>query len=233
MNLQDRIDDYLAGNKQFIKELEDEIELLRFKPEEEPDDFGVLFEGMTISRWLPWLGDCNNYKTALSKEKLYNIKQFSSLCPADGVVYECGVYTGGTTRMLLDLGWDVVAFDTFKGIRGSDENDIFEDGAYDGGEVFDYIHPAQIEQGVLPFQIKNRWHRLGYEDKISFAHIDLDVYKPTLDCLELIYDRVIEGGIIVVDDYGIWPTPGVKKAVDEFNPPKSFYLPTGQMVIMK
>ena len=52
-------------------------------------------------------------------------------------------------------------------------------------------------------------------EKVSFAYIDLDFYKPTYITLEFL-DKIIESdGIIVVDDYNFFST-GVKKAVDEF-----------------
>ena len=33
-------------------------------------------------------------------------------------------------------------------------------------------------------------------------------------CLENLYDKVAEGGVIQIDDYGFWK--GARKAVDEF-----------------
>ena len=234
--VQEQIDQYLDQNEDMILSIKKDIAKHRHQPEDCPEDYGVIFEGMTIPRYKPWMKDKNEYRSALGKEKLFNIRQFSSLAP-EGVAYECGVFTGGTTRMLLDLGWDVVAFDTFKGIAGAGEEDIFEDGAYNGGEVFDYIEGAEIEQGILPDSIINRLETRagkGYpQDNVTFAHIDLDVYKPTLECLRIIYEIMQPGGIIVVDDYGIWPTPGVKQAVDEFYAPRSFYVNTGQWVIIR
>lgn len=50
--------------------------------------------------------------------------------------------------------------------------------------------------------------------RISLLHIDTDVYEPAKLGLELLYDRVVPGGIIVIDDYGT--VEGATKAVDEF-----------------
>ncbi len=50
----------------------------------------------------------------------------------------------------------------------------------------------------------------------SFVHIDVDLYQPTLDCLNFFYNRMIPGGIIISDDYKWQHTPGVKRAFDEF-----------------
>src|SRR5262249_39041949 len=39
------------------------------------------------------------------------------------------------------------------------------------------------------------------ELRVSLLHIDVDVYTPTKLILEQIYSRVVEGGLIVLDDY--------------------------------
>lgn len=50
--------------------------------------------------------------------------------------------------------------------------------------------------------------------KISILRLDTDWYESTKKELEVLYDRVTSGGIIIIDDYGHWG--GSKKAVDEF-----------------
>jgi hypothetical protein len=50
--------------------------------------------------------------------------------------------------------------------------------------------------------------------KISLLHIDVDIYEPSKIILETMYDSVVKGGLIVLDDYGTFP--GETKAVDDF-----------------
>ncbi len=50
--------------------------------------------------------------------------------------------------------------------------------------------------------------------KISLLHIDVDLYEPSKIILERLYNRVTNGGIIVLDDYGAFA--GTNKAVDDF-----------------
>jgi hypothetical protein len=50
--------------------------------------------------------------------------------------------------------------------------------------------------------------------KISLLHIDVDIYEPSKVILETMYDSVVKGGIIILDDYGTFP--GETKAVDDF-----------------
>jgi len=50
--------------------------------------------------------------------------------------------------------------------------------------------------------------------EISMLHIDVDVEKPTSVILENFYERVVKGGLIVFDDYGV--IDGETRAVDNF-----------------
>jgi len=52
------------------------------------------------------------------------------------------------------------------------------------------------------------------ELRISLLHIDVDVYEVTKEILELLFDRVEKGGLIVLDDYN--SVSGATKAIDEF-----------------
>lgn len=50
--------------------------------------------------------------------------------------------------------------------------------------------------------------------KISLLHIDVDVYEPTLNILKGFWDKIVPGGILMLDDYGT--VEGETRAVDEF-----------------
>jgi hypothetical protein len=50
--------------------------------------------------------------------------------------------------------------------------------------------------------------------RIAVLHIDGDWYESVKVCLDSLYDKVVPGGIIQLDDYGYWQ--GARKAVDEF-----------------
>jgi O-methyltransferase len=72
--------------------------------------------------------------------------------------------------------------------------------------------------------------------RIRLARIDVDLYKPTLDCLRMIYPKLAIGGIIVLDDYGFASCPGVRKAVDEFfvgTMDLPLVMPSGQAIMVR
>jgi hypothetical protein len=49
---------------------------------------------------------------------------------------------------------------------------------------------------------------------IALLRLDGDWYASTKVCLDHLYDRVVEGGFVIIDDYGTYE--GCQKAVDEF-----------------
>ncbi len=50
--------------------------------------------------------------------------------------------------------------------------------------------------------------------KISLLHIDVDVYEPSKFILENLWEKLVAGGILMLDDYGT--VAGETKAVDDF-----------------
>ena len=69
------------------------------------------------------------------------------------------------------------------------------------------------------------------------VHIDLDLYDPIRDSIEFFYPRLVEGGIMVFDDYGLSQFPGTKLAVDEavksMSPSFFYEVPTGGSFMIK
>lgn len=73
---------------------------------------------------------------------------------------------------------------------------------------------VRIEKGWIP----EVFDRLP-DQRYRFVHVDVDIYAPTLACLEYFFPRLVPGGILVCDDYGPWPEgewTGCGTAVREF-----------------
>ncbi len=49
---------------------------------------------------------------------------------------------------------------------------------------------------------------------IALLRLDADWYASTKVCLDFLYDKVVSGGFVIIDDYGAYD--GCRKAVDEF-----------------
>ena len=63
----------------------------------------------------------------------------------------------------------------------------------------------------------------SFNKDIEILHIDCDLYKAYLDCLNNLYERVVEGGCIIFDEYFSLKYPGARDAVNEFFVGKNGY----------
>lgn len=59
-------------------------------------------------------------------------------------------------------------------------------------------------------------------DKIAILRIDGDWYASTKVCLDFLFEKVVRGGFIIIDDYGAYE--GCRKAVDEFFAARNLHL---------
>ena len=139
-----------------------------------------------------------------------------------GDIWECGVYKGGTAAMLATLIAELnpnkrlYLFDTFEGMPSTDrEKDFHEQGDFADvtiESVVSYVGHENlciIRKGYIPHTFR------GLESaEIAFAHIDVDIYRSVIDCLDFIWPRLAVGGVAVLDDYGFPSCPGARSAVD-------------------
>lgn len=62
-----------------------------------------------------------------------------------------------------------------------------------------------------------------FKDKIAILHLDGDLYESYLTCLNNLYDNIIEGGVVIFDEYYSHKYPGARVAVDKFFKDKHGY----------
>jgi hypothetical protein len=155
-----------------------------------------------------------------------------------GDIIECGVYRAGNTLLMADAlrssgsAKTIHGFDSFEGMPEALSQDALPTGeiVYQQG-VLACTSLAMVREKmkVLGHQDRVIFHKGFFQDtmpgvisadsRFSFVLIDCDQYAGTKFCLELLYDKVNPGGMILIDDYfvpGNHDTPGVKIAVDEF-----------------
>jgi hypothetical protein len=178
--------------------------------------------------------------TLLSEARLFSLYTLAKqVCFEDlpGHFVECGSYKGGCAAMLAVIIQRysarprfVYAFDTFDGMPEPTEFDRHNtipanQTGFGAGTLKAPIQEnlAQICQIlgvsdlVLPIQglfADTLSVQRGSIDDIALLHADGDWYESTLDIFNNLYDQVVQGGVIQIDDYGHWE--GCRQAVHEF-----------------
>jgi O-methyltransferase len=160
--------------------------------------------------------------TQLPRER-YNLWMLARQVRAlEGAYAEAGVYDGGSARILCEAkgGEHLHLFDTFAGMPETDANTDphFAAGQFadtNRQKVADYLAEfpnVHIHQGFFPASATD----VPPDRRFKFVHLDLDIYRSTLDGLRFFYPRLVRKGIIISHDYGNVTAPGVKQAFDEF-----------------
>ena len=161
-----------------------------------------------------------------------------------GAFVECGTWKGGSamliTLTLIACGArnrEIYLFDTFSGMTapGPMDRDIDDQLA---GELIAGSRGrkiAQLVRAAAPIEaVRLAVESTGYDMRlvrfvegnvsetlprtntlrIALLRLDTDFYDSTMAELRHLYPRLVQGGIIIVDDYGHWQ--GARKAVDEY-----------------
>lgn len=155
-----------------------------------------------------------------------------------GAVVECGVFKGvslirfATFRHCLETAESrkIIGFDAFgdfptaqlsrnddidfaathdeqSGGPGISPKELSELLAAKGFGNFDLI-AGNVFETVAPYFAEHDY------EKIALLHLDMDVHAPTAAMIELLWDRVVPGGIVMIDDYGT--VSGATVAIDDF-----------------
>jgi O-methyltransferase len=153
--------------------------------------------------------------------------------PPTGCVVECGVWRGGMSGGMADiLGGTRFHYlmDSYEGLPPVQEIDGPAAVAYQA----DKTSPGYLDNCAADRSFAERAMSLssarGYElvrgwfsdtlpsfvprEPIAVLRLDGDWYESTMTCLVNLYDHVVEGGLIIFDDYYIYD--GCSRAVHEF-----------------
>jgi O-methyltransferase len=168
------------------------------------------------------------------------LRELESVLQANtpGDITEFGCYIGTTSlfiQRLLDARKEKREFhvyDSFKGLPEKSPQDASAAGVdFKAGELTiskkQFLHEFQKAKLVPPIAHKSWFGELRDEDvpeQIAFAFLDGDFYESIIDSLRLVWPRLVEGGMITIDDYQRETLPGVERAVRDFFQGKSIGL---------
>jgi len=155
-----------------------------------------------------------------------------------GCIVECGVWRGGMSggiASVLGASRNYFLLDSFEGLPPAKEvdgksalewqADKAAPGYHDNCRAEEgYASDAMKRAGAEKFQLIKGWFsdtvpQLKLPEKIALLRLDGDWYDSTMVCLDYLFDQVVPGGIIVIDDYFAWD--GCSRAVHDFLSKKS------------
>lgn len=161
---------------------------------------------------------------------LYIEHLYKKIIETHGIIIEFGVRWGQNLALFESLRGmyepfnfkrEIVGFDTFSGFEETDAKDgdfsVIKKGAYsvtDGYENYleelldchekespiSHIKKYNLIKGDASVTCKEYFEQ-NPQTIVSLAYFDLDVYKPTYDCLNIIKDYVTKGSILAFDQF--------------------------------
>jgi O-methyltransferase len=217
-------DFFLGKTLSFIRAMLDLAWLLLRKPSKQ----ALRFAWLTL-RLIPAY-------TMVTPSRLINLYQLVKDANArklPGDIVECGVWNGGSAAIMgIACQEDKIAandremwlFDSFQGLPRPGERDgKIERDLYFGGwnkgdaekvkKIFAKLNIPLNKTRIIP-----GWFDVTLANApvnaIAVLHIDADWYDSVKVVLESLYDKVVPGGFIILDDYGTWQ--GCKKALADY-----------------
>ena len=154
----------------------------------------------------------------------------------EGDLIECGVFRGGSIRMICKTVRDLVGrkktvfgLDSFEGFPetsfSSADTKLFRPVSRLKGKFQDASDvPGLLTDFAEAFDIVLNLRKGFFEDTLPelvdrrycFIHLDCDTYNSHRECLHALFDRLVPGGVIVYDDYCSKAWPGATEAIDQF-----------------
>lgn len=135
--------------------------------------------------------------------RIANLKQAFNLKPTQGYVLEFGVGSGGSLTVLRNMTLQQIhAFDSFAGLP---EDWVMSDDYVVKAGEFNYDRPKLqrfknviFHEGWFEDTIP-KWKET-YKARISFMHIDSDLYSSAATVLTELNQQIVPGTIMVFDD---------------------------------
>ena len=140
----------------------------------------------------------------------------------EGDMAEVGVYQGGSAKLICEAKKEktLYLFDTFTGLPQLSDDDTHFGEKYWYENQFSNTSVDSIKKLLEKYEnvriIKGEFPKSGEEitdKKFCFVHLDVDLYKSTIDSLRFFFPKMISGGIILMHDYH---SDGIQKAFREF-----------------
>ncbi len=182
------------------------------------------------------------FLTLLDQKRLFTlfniVKQISHL---DGNILDIGCMRGGAGLLMSKFNskGNTYLIDTFEGFK--------EEEKYHKKDIFIFEGINELKKSIKYFKLKKTHvlkqvfpnkKKLKNIKKFKVCHIDVNTYKSTKNSYNYVKKKLIKGGFIVFDDYGIFGVEQVTRFVNEIKKKdkKLFYFINnfmGQCILIK
>ena len=153
---------------------------------------------------------------------------------------ECGVCDGLTVNFAMaacefkKINYKSYLYDAWEDLSPLSEDLIFDYKYLDVERtklnLKDFSNKTVYNKGFIPDIFKKE----NNPQKVHWLHIDLNSNQATKDTLEFFYNKIVENGLILFDDYGGFED--TREIIDNFFYDKKGHfinLPTGQGIFYK
>jgi O-methyltransferase len=179
----------------------------------------------------------DNFYKQLRVLSFIQLVRYAARNNPSGIFLELGVWRGLSAVMIaeilrgeLGLQSKIVLFDSFEGgLSDKSANDTNFVSEQSVEQILKEKHQftstqEQVESALSGYpniEIHAGWvpevlYSWVSNECISFVHLDMDLYDPTVAALEHLWPKLASRGVIVLDDYNSSQFPGVTIAVKEF-----------------
>jgi hypothetical protein len=150
--------------------------------------------------------------SVIAEASLASLAYYATRAPA-GATVEVGVWQGGSALLLAEnRPGPIYLYDTFEGIPYQSELDTgnpvgkFADTSVEAVQAL--IPRARVIKGLFPDSLVDM-------EPVGFVHADADQYESTRAILLEMPKRMVRGGFILFDDFGVADCQGCTQAVVE------------------
>ncbi len=173
---------------------------------------------------VPWKKDQNFYQfykkvknfTLLDLSRSYTLWQCAqNLKNTNGQILDIGCLMGGAGFIMSKTNkkGNTYLFDSFSGFK--------KDDGLHKKDVFYYSEIEEVKKNIKRLNLKKTYVFKAYFPKrikvkvknVKLCHIDVNTFNDTKLVFNFIDKKIIKGGIIVFDDFGIWGVDGIKKFI--------------------
>lgn len=167
--------------------------------------------------------------TLTTPERINSLISLADYCndnKIEGDFVECGTYKGGSAAVLsmcMGEGRHLWLYDSFKGMPETIDKDGQDAAMYVGEcaataadvkEAMRTISTPDDKYSIFEGWFEDTFKAENLPEKVALLHCDADWYNSVTLVLNTFYDRIPDGGCIVLDDFGYWE--GCREAFYDF-----------------